>query len=794
MSDTKNLEKFPEIKVVSQTTDKLVLEIGPQQFTINLPKEKEDTYLIDLAITLDGFAWLNRINEYIFDKSPSLDDLLTHIVQKYKENSQINKKQSSSDFVIPDLKLNIFDIEEQKYKKKLEDNLKNCKSILSINVENNKNPVIFTGRTPGLVIMNEFFSIRKKYNTDNKIEISLVADNVYHWNVKLKRLRNEKLNKQLDELKKTFNYDYIELEIHFHDKLYPSYPPFIKVVRPRLDNHLMNRITNMKMVRTEYWTPARDMNYVIDKLITCLTEQCVIEVNSELNDIQKYPHGAYHNLEIVLVKLASLCDINDSNDMEPLDKTEYKNLGNKEIQNKQKEKKKTNSKTVWGSGTGYGHDGASKWNIDEYLEMQKEKDRQILSVINTLIDNICACKDSELPIIYRIIKSSYIIPFIKQQISSSNMLEMGNHADLYRLIFTFLQLLVTDQSIYLFGGQDALYDTLKKLYDEAKAAVKLSGNDGGEALNDTDIPMIVSSLFEMINPIYLEYEEARKKAIEKESQDWKDKMQAVKDNKNDENVIYKDKMTELNFDVVPFSDHRYRHKDGTINKLMMKRLAREYASFKNSLPVFFESSVFVRIDSTDNRNIKVLITGPDNTPYDSGCFIFDASSGNDYPSNTPKMIFLNHGGKRFNPNLYDNGKVCLTLLGTWRGHASENWNPLTSTLQQLFVSVQSQILVPEPFYNEPGYETGYNTKEGKETSRQYTNERRMYTLNHAMYDLIVNPKLYPEFTDVIVNHFKLKKKYILQLCDKWDKEPQNNFAAGTSEIIKKLKECLEKLN
>ena len=225
---------------------------------------------------------------------------------------------------------------------------------------------------------------------------------------------------------------------------------------------------------------------------------------------------------------------------------------------------------------------------------------------------------------------------------------------------------------------------------------------------------------------------------------------------------------------------------------MIKRLAKEYGSFTNSLPIFFESSIFVRVDEKDNRKVKVCITGPDNTPYDSGCFIFDIYTGNSYPSTYPQMIFINHGGKRFNPNLYNCGKVCLSLLGTWKG--GENWNPSTSTLQQLFVSVQSQILVPEPFYNEPGYESTFNTPEGKEKSRQYTNERRLYTMCHTMYDLIINPQSYPEFTDIIVNHFKLKKEYIKQLCDKWSAEPNNKFSKQTMEMSDKIKDALNKLN
>ncbi len=52
---------------------------------------------------------------------------------------------------------------------------------------------------------------------------------------------------------------------------------------------------------------------------------------------------------------------------------------------------------------------------------------------------------------------------------------------------------------------------------------------------------------------------------------------------------------------------------------------------------------------------------------------------------------------RFNPNLYADGKVCLSLLGTWHsaGAATEKWDPSTSSLFQLLLSVQGMILVPE---------------------------------------------------------------------------------------------------
>lgn len=38
---------------------------------------------------------------------------------------------------------------------------------------------------------------------------------------------------------------------------------------------------------------------------------------------------------------------------------------------------------------------------------------------------------------------------------------------------------------------------------------------------------------------------------------------------------------------------------------------------------------------------------------------------------------------RFNPNLYNDGKVCLSVLNTWHGRPEERWNPETSSLLQV---------------------------------------------------------------------------------------------------------------
>ena len=132
---------------------------------------------------------------------------------------------------------------------------------------------------------------------------------------------------------------------------------------------------------------------------------------------------------------------------------------------------------------------------------------------------------------------------------------------------------------------------------------------------------------------------------------------------------------------------------------VMRRLALEFGSLATSLPCSEASSIFVRVHEHNSCLLRVLIIGPDDTPYAFGCFEFEIEVTQQYPLLPPKMVFLTTGNGRvsFNPNLYSSGKVCLSLLGTWSG---EPWT-VNSTLLQILVSVQSLILCKEPYYNEP---------------------------------------------------------------------------------------------
>jgi baculoviral IAP repeat-containing protein 6 len=130
-----------------------------------------------------------------------------------------------------------------------------------------------------------------------------------------------------------------------------------------------------------------------------------------------------------------------------------------------------------------------------------------------------------------------------------------------------------------------------------------------------------------------------------------------------------------------------------------------------------------------------------------------------YPTKPPFVRLSNTGGKRFNPNTYDSGKVCLSLIGTWKGDKGESWNSETSTFYQLLISIQSQILIDEPYFNEPGYEKSYGTPKGQKDSKEYNDNIEYWNYEVAIIKMIQNP---PEcFKDVILNHFKYKETEIM---------------------------------
>ena len=227
------------------------------------------------------------------------------------------------------------------------------------------------------------------------------------------------------------------------------------------------------------------------------------------------------------------------------------------------------------------------------------------------------------------------------------------------------------------------------------------------------------------------------------------------------------------------------------------RVAREMAGLSATLPISRSSSALVRVDEERVVLWSVAVTGPEETPYDCGFFLFDAFFPSAYPACAPKVRFKTTGGgrARMNPNLYKDGNVCLSLLGTWSGAKGETWDRGCSTMSQVIVSIQSLIFVAEPFFNEPGYERGIGTADGTRKSDEYNRHIRECTLRYAVLEPLRKPCA--PFAGAIKEHFRRRRAYVLgPLRGAWLAKAEaggDEHVAAMTSLFEEARVELEKL-
>lgn len=164
-----------------------------------------------------------------------------------------------------------------------------------------------------------------------------------------------------------------------------------------------------------------------------------------------------------------------------------------------------------------------------------------------------------------------------------------------------------------------------------------------------------------------------------------------------------------------------------------KVVNREWQRLRRGLP----EGIYVQASEKQQDRLRAYIVGPSGTPYEDVLFMFDILMGDQYPIHPPDVHFHSYG-RRINPNLYEDGKVCLSILGTWDGDGVENWDAKNSNLLRLVISLQALVFVDEPYYNEAGYQKQRGTIEGQLNSRMYSETAFLFSLKHIVSSL-ANP-------------------------------------------------------
>lgn len=182
-----------------------------------------------------------------------------------------------------------------------------------------------------------------------------------------------------------------------------------------------------------------------------------------------------------------------------------------------------------------------------------------------------------------------------------------------------------------------------------------------------------------------------------------------------------------------------------------KRMLKDIAIMSTSN--LEEDGIFYHINETDMFDIKIMIIGPKDTPYENGLYFFTLLFDKlKHPYVPPKATFhcASPRGMRMHPNFYCCGKVCLSLLNTWSG---PKWSAC-QTLKSIVTSIQI-IFDDNPLIHEPGYDNENSIN----TAKKYS-EIISYVNFFTILNSVKNRNRYTftkDFSKEIENHYKNNK-------------------------------------
>lgn len=133
------------------------------------------------------------------------------------------------------------------------------------------------------------------------------------------------------------------------------------------------------------------------------------------------------------------------------------------------------------------------------------------------------------------------------------------------------------------------------------------------------------------------------------------------------------------------------------NNSCLKRLINDLKYIKKNDLELLKNNIFYKHDEDNYMIGYAMIIGNSDSPYNYGYYFFKFIFSNDYPFVPPIVKFISNSNVRFHPNLYVNGKICLSVLNTWKG---EGWTSCQSIYSILLIL--SSILTNNSLTYEPG--------------------------------------------------------------------------------------------
>eukprot|EP00794_Sanderia_malayensis_P015083 gene15083-16639_t len=224
----------------------------------------------------------------------------------------------------------------------------------------------------------------------------------------------------------------------------------------------------------------------------------------------------------------------------------------------------------------------------------------------------------------------------------------------------------------------------------------------------------------------------------------------------------------------------------------IQRIKKDITEIYNCPPPF----ICIVPDQENITKVHALVIGPGETPYEGGFFYFFIRCPPDYPIRPPRvrLVTTGSGTVRFNPNLYRNGKVCLSILGTWHGPP---WSA-SQSLSSVLISIQS-LMSEKPYHNEPGFEQERRPGDSKKYNECILHE----TLRVAVCMMLDGVQNCPEaLLDVMeksflefYSYYEMKARECIHLDGSSFQDPfgENMGVFNFKDIISNLRRIQERL-
>lgn len=218
--------------------------------------------------------------------------------------------------------------------------------------------------------------------------------------------------------------------------------------------------------------------------------------------------------------------------------------------------------------------------------------------------------------------------------------------------------------------------------------------------------------------------------------------------------------------------------------MISKRLQREMIQLQDKS--LKETGIYY-FNKDSLTSATAIMFGPKDTPYEYCPLEFRFIITNEYPFSPPLVKYhTNDGRTRFHPNFYIDGKVCLSILGTYSG---PKWAS-SMNISTVLLSIYS-LMTNNPLSHEPCYE---KTNLSNTLNKHYADviEHNMVKLFLEMY----TNNYYKEYIDedddfkkVIEENVKLiKNKIVLKSSDDEKKFTALPYSMVCLTSWKKLRE------